>query len=226
MDIDFYGIYFPRLETPSSEEIRQTLERGFEAGWTTTRDGGIDRSMYSDISRDLVLDWRPTEEAIDELATRKRGSISIFGSNSDFVLNVAPSWERYGLPELGGVSLIWERVHFRENVAETTQEAFDIAALAYDELAPPFAFSYLPYRVERETTITRSDLEDGRLPDIFWVMFLSEPVCERFGRDRLQTSPIRKTESLPDGGIGIVVTADPYQYSEEEKNHFKDHLGI
>lgn len=226
MNLDFHGIYFPRLETPSSEEIRQVLEQGFEAGWATTRDGDIDRSLYSDTSTDQDPEWRPTDEVINELASRKRGSISIFASNSDFSLEVAPSWEQYGLSEIGGVSLSWERVHFRENVAETTQEVFDIAALVYDVLEPPFAFSYLPYGFERETTVSRADLEDGRLPDVFWAMFLSEPVCEQFGQDRLQTSPAWKTKSLPDDGIGIVVTADPYQYSEERKKHLKDHLGI
>src|SRR6056297_813804 len=100
MNQDIYGIYFPRTEPPSSAEIRSTLESGFESGWTTTRDGGVDRCLYTDVSSDRVLEWESTTAAIGELSTRKRGSISMFASRSDFSFEVAPSWEARGLPEI------------------------------------------------------------------------------------------------------------------------------
>ena len=227
MNLDFYHVFFPQIESPTPGEIRETLQRGFEAEWSTTREGERDYCWYTDPANERYLEKTPTDEAIEGL-TRRNGSITLFPANpdSDFTFKVYDSWSEYGLPELGGISLRWHRVHFRNDVETTIQEILDAATLVYESLSPPFAFSYFPLDVERETKVTREDVVNDRIPDAFYLMLLSEGVSGRIGRDQLLSAPAWKTEPLDGGGVGLVATADPMKYTPEVKGQLRSHLGL
>lgn len=227
MNLDFYSIYYPQRDGPSAEDIRETLERGFDAGWSTTREGGVSTCSYSDPTNERYSVVESTDEAIEGLVSRD-GRITIFprDPDMDFDFKVHDSWSEYGLSDLGGISLTWPRTLFRSDAEIAARELFDTARLVYESVSPPFAFSYLPLEIERETAVTRDHVERGTIPDVFWTMFLSKPICEELGRDRLQSAPVWKRESLEDGGIGLVVTSDPTHYDSEEKTKLRDHLGI
>lgn len=227
MDLDYFRVYFPRLEEPTAEQIQEAFERGIDAGWTTTRDGMLDRCIYTDPANDRYAEWKSTGEAIEELAKRS-GSIVIFPDDPDFDFNfnVHSTWSEAGLPELGGISLTWHRTLFRNDAEKATRELFKSSKLVYESILPPFAFSYLPLDIERVTTVTQNDLEEQQIPDVFWAMFLSEHISNQIGRDRLLTSPAWKSEPLADDGVGLVVTADPNQYTLNRKEQLKESLGI
>ena len=57
-------------------------------------------------------------------------------------------------------------------------------------------------------------------------MLLSEPVCECVGKNNLETGPVWKVQPLSDGGLGVIVSKDPFRYSREDKERFKAHLGM
>jgi hypothetical protein len=227
MDLDFYSIHLPLKDPPSADAIREIFENCFDAGWTTTRDGRTDECLYTYAATDTYLEWRSTDQALSNLAANQRGAITIFGSHTDFSISVSPSWESNGYPEFDGVSLTWERVHFREDVEEATNELFDATALVYDVLEPPFAHSYLPYEFEYETSVTHADFDARCLPDIYWLMFVREADCEWFDREQLQESPVWKVETVGDETVGVVVTSNPRGgYTQHDKARLKAAIGL
>lgn len=226
MNLDFNHVYFPG--TFSESTLRETLRKGFQAGWTTTIEGDTDVCAFTDLDAKEYLEWTDTETAINKLTTNRNGHIVIFidGESFDFTFKILQDWEGYGLPGLEGVIVTWHRSLSRKYPEQTTNYLFDVSQIIQESLDTPFAFSHTVGNIDREKQVTESNVEVARIPDIYWMMLLSDSACERIGRDRLRTAPVWKSEPLTDNGIGVVATGDPYQYTKEKKEQIKAHLGI
>ena len=224
MNLDFHHVCFPGTFTEST--LRETLKKGFQAGWTTTIEGDTDVCAYTDLDAKQYLEWTDTETAINELTTNKNGHLVIFvdGSSFDFKFKVLQNWGEYGLPELEGVIVTWHRSLSRKHPEQTTNYLFEVSQIIQKSLDTPFAFSHLARNVDREKQVTESDVEVARIPDIYWMMLLSDSACERIDRDRLRTAPVWKSELLTDSGIGVVATGDPYHYTKEKKEQIRTHI--
>lgn len=228
MDEPFYHVNVPTREALTADDVRRTLERGLAAGWTTTREGDVDRCPFTDPENDRYGEWTDTERAIEALATRQHGSITFFVEDGayDFDVGVRPDWSAFDLPDLGGVTISWHRSQFREDPATVADLVFDVAALVYRSLPAAFAFSYLPLEVERETPVRPRDVEAGRLPDVYWLSILPPSQVEAIGRERLRSVPAWRSEPVGDDAWGVLVAADPYAYRPAEKDSVRDHLDL
>lgn len=227
MNLDVHRIHFPGRYAP--DEIRAALDRGFDTGWTTTRDGDDEEEcLLTDPENERYKERVETETAVDVLAERGDARVTIFPSDTqyDFSLAVDDDWSEYGLPGLGGVTLVFPAVHFREQHERAAEAVVDAATVVYEALEPTLAFSYLPFDHERETTVRPEHVEAGHLPDAFWLQLLSEPLVDAIGRDRLETAPAWRVQSLADGGIALVASADPREYTRSEKRRLREHLGV
>jgi hypothetical protein len=79
-------------------------------------------------------------------------------------------------------------------------------------------------------SISSKELQQ-RIPDLFWVTVLGGPYVEMFGRDRLLSSPVYCTKSLPSEAVMLQMTenlADVEQHAvlfDETRSSTKSHLG-
>lgn len=225
-DEDFYKIYFPVPGTIEPGVIETVVRNGLSSGWTTRRDGTTDVCHYYGTITDERGDQVPTEDAVRDLDRNHSGSLTVFGTSTDFSFRVIDPYDGCGIPDVPTVILSWERVHLREEVEETVTEIFETATLVFEHLPVPFAFSRIPKDLEYETEVTKGHLKNGQIPDVHWLTLLSEQVCKAIGRSRVETAPVWKVEPLNSGGIGFVVTGSPFDYRSEDKRRVRDHLGL
>lgn len=228
MNLDFCRLHFPAVEGYSPRTLRQTIDGGFESGWATSGDGTRDQCVYTDSTNDRYSERERTEVAVDALVEEQDKSIKFFLDEGefDFTFSVQEDWEEQGLPGLGGVTLVWHRTFFWQDPAETARVVYDVAAQVFEVLEPPFAFSYLPLDVERETPVSPADVEAGAPPDVYWLTLLQEDLVEQIGRECLASAPVWRSEELEGGGHGLVVTEDMHDYGPEEKRAVREHLGF
>lgn len=224
MTQDIYKIYYPLVERPSPDEVRAILQHGFDGGWRMNQKENANTCVYAGPLNENEAQWEPVDSAIEDLATHRNGLITIFADDIDFGFGVHDSWS--DLPGIGGISLSFQRAQFYEDTAEMTQAVLELTEFVFEVVAPVMAFSYLPFEHEREAEIRENDIEKGILPDVFWLMLLSQQVCDRIGGSRLQDIPVWQTRSLTGGGISTVATADPLDYTRDDKERLRDHLGF
>ncbi|MEF8880936.1 MAG: hypothetical protein V5A34_00235 [Halapricum sp.] len=105
-------------------------------------------------------------------------------------------------------------------------DVVDSVTHVYEHLPSAFAFSQLPYEHEHETTVTQQHIEKPELPDVSWLMLLSPPICENIGRERLESAPVWRVDTLSDGSMRLVASGDGLKYRHEDKQRLRDHLGL
>ena len=113
-----------------------------------------------------------------------------------------------------------------EDGTDILEEVIDSVTHVYEHLPSPFAFSQFPYQHEHETTVTQQHLEKSELPDVYWLMILSPPICEDIGRERLKSAPVWRVDTLSDGSIRLVASGDGLKYRREDKQRLREHLGL
>ncbi|WEL20119.1 hypothetical protein [Halorhabdus sp. BNX81] len=229
IDPDLYKFIIPYSDRVPAEAIREALECGFDGIWSTSFDGGIDECSYHDKISDPQR--YPTERALDKFISSSDGYLNIYTEHTDFLLRNRSFYD-WGLPEIEGIGLFWYRVHFRdvlspdEDGTAVLNEVIESVTHVYKHFPSPFAFSQLPYQHEHETTVTKQHLEKPELPDVYWLMILSPPICEDIGRERLQSAPVWRVDTLSDGSMRLVASGDGLKYRPEDKQELRDHLGI
>jgi len=229
MNNDLYPVFYPFTAEFPSTRVRETLQRGLDSDWTTTKAGDSpDEGAFTSTALDQFGEEADTSTAIQMLSEGERGVLTIFPGNPghSFTFGVG-EWSNFGLPDLSGVYLAWHRSQFYDDPEPVVETVFETATTVFESLEPTVAFSYLPQEQGRSSPVTRNDVEQRRLPDVYWLMLLSESLVDSVGRDRLETCPAWKVEALGDGGIGVVATPDPFgNYTREVTERIRRSLGL
>jgi hypothetical protein len=121
----------------------------------------------------------------------------------------------WDVPELGGVGrhyirtinnnepYFWDPEKDPERYARFYQ---DIGKGLYTILRP--TFGWIEWDLEWLPT-KHEDIENLRLPALYWVNFFGPPYVRQLGREKILKAPAWQIEELPDGGLLYVLASSP-----------------
>lgn len=223
---DFYRVFLPWPQQATSHEIREFLQRGRSTLWEPFSISSEEKCKYLVDSENMEFANIEYSEAARDLAQTREGFIELTSENSIFSLNIESAFDDYGYEDFGGVSLTWSWSEIRDQNPATIDDIINIVTFAYEKLPVSFAFSQTPAAWEREIEVTYEDVEQERLPDVFWLMILSRAQSEEIGRSKLAAGPFWQSKVVADRSTRIIATPHPFDYSRSEKQDLRRHLGL
>lgn len=204
---DFLNIFFLDSQTlgkPGS--LEQVIEFFSETGFRITKFKikGQQRPWREDMSEN---------REILHLAYQAKGCwFSAFNPTWRFEIYQDIFWD---VPDLGGSGRCYictsnnNRPYFwdeEKNPPRHSRFFLDVGKGLYAILRP--TFGWIEYNYEWLPT-THEDIEDLKLPALYWANFFGPAYMNKIGRDKILSAPAWTIEELSDGGVLYVLASSP-----------------
>lgn len=219
------------FEKPNPPDIYNTVARLLSQGWEL--DKHHDEYQYN---VDGTLKWSSAkEEVLEEIQQTSSAYVAVRrdGLKVYIVKNSSKPW----VESLPNVELWTSAIDLQhtgrgkserealENV-ELYLEAIKTAART---MAPSYGFGTWPDETDPSDVPTRSELEDGRIKQIFWLNIFPTELLETLEGDTGEEIPAYEVEQLSDDLTLVLVAANPAEPTDQWRDDRKQvahHLGI
>lgn len=117
---------------------------------------------------------------------------------------------------------------FETDVEDRITNVIDLVKESYLRLQPVYVYGYgATPDYSYVSASVREAIENGDLPELYWLAVFPPALVSHIGRDRLLSAPAWKTELLEDGAVIVVVYQNPRipgdQYHPGEvENHLRE----
>ena len=99
---------------------------------------------------------------------------------------------------------------FETDVEDRITNIIDLVIQSYLRLQPLYVYGYGATPDYGYVSVPDRDaIENGDLPELYWLAVYSPALVSQIGRDRLLSAPAWRTERLDDGAVLIVVYQNP-----------------
>lgn len=209
-------INFPETTDCPLSTIEELVESGLQQGWSTSDNEDTEGFLYNGPLNNYTLQRHPREAVLQDLAKHQRGSIAFWFDDIDFSLGLHATWNQS--TDLGGFQLRFDPVHYRRHDASTvTMAIVRIMTGVYEVLKPSIACSGHP--IDNIDTIEQ--FSDGEISDVYWITLLAPRLIENMKQNKIETDRFWFSNSLPDGGLILVATADPFDFTPSLKEELR-----
>ncbi|WP_224448652.1 hypothetical protein [Haloprofundus salilacus] len=187
----------------------------------------------------FVDERRLKTQSLDELFTHlhQAHSAGITVEKDDFEIGLMTDAQGYPFEDVSNIevwSWSWEFDYGvnepgRPFATKNVERYVSAITLLSTILDPVYAYGKRMETVDPDTVPDEEGLTNHVVNEIFWLNIFSEPLVEKFGRDRILSAPAWRVDELDTGTIVLIAEDSPVRPSKEwqgSRSKIADHLGM